>query len=179
MTVTLTPRSGSASSGSTRDEVRKRNTGGSGWKASSLDGASTYTTSRASRRRLRDRAGNQTSTRNLGVADWTVHDGISSSDHRLITCRVNSAVESAARAQPAEEPVRFVTVESTGTNLNVQFSQISRIPWGAPAAVVAERFTDAVATSARMLRVRVVEVTLARIALGLISIGNGGDTAWR
>ncbi|GBP23611.1 Retrovirus-related Pol polyprotein from type-1 retrotransposable element R1 [Eumeta japonica] len=47
------------------------------------------------------------STRNLGVADWKVHDGISSSDHRLITCRVSSTVESAARAQLAEEPVRF------------------------------------------------------------------------
>ncbi|GBP65871.1 Retrovirus-related Pol polyprotein from type-1 retrotransposable element R1 [Eumeta japonica] len=90
------------------------------------------------------------STRNLGVANWRVHDGISSSDHRLITCRVSSAVESAARAQPAEEPVRFRDrgVDWDKFECTIQ-SRIGRIPWGTPAAVVAERFTDAVVTSAR------------------------------
>ncbi|GBP70322.1 Retrovirus-related Pol polyprotein from type-1 retrotransposable element R1 [Eumeta japonica] len=90
------------------------------------------------------------STRNLGVADWKVHDGISSSDHRLITCRVSSAVESAARVQPAEEPVRFHDrgVDWDKFECTIQ-SRIGRIPWGAPAAVVAECFTDAVTTSVR------------------------------
>ncbi|GBP97354.1 Retrovirus-related Pol polyprotein from type-1 retrotransposable element R1 [Eumeta japonica] len=47
------------------------------------------------------------STKNLSVTEWTVNDQACSSDHRLITCRVSGAERSAARAQPADEPVRF------------------------------------------------------------------------
>ncbi|GBP96304.1 Retrovirus-related Pol polyprotein from type-1 retrotransposable element R1 [Eumeta japonica] len=90
------------------------------------------------------------STKNLGVAEWTVNDRASSSDHRLITCRVSGAERSAARAQPADELVRFRdrgidwdTFEST-----IQF-RIGRIPWGASAARVAESFTDVVTETAR------------------------------
>ncbi|GBP65881.1 Retrovirus-related Pol polyprotein from type-1 retrotransposable element R1 [Eumeta japonica] len=47
------------------------------------------------------------STRGVTVQDWRVLDGASSSDHRLITCRVGGAESTVARAEPVEEPVRF------------------------------------------------------------------------
>ncbi|GBP47277.1 hypothetical protein EVAR_38041_1 [Eumeta japonica] len=69
--------------------------------ASSLDEALPSITKRSAVRSW-DRGGESNidltlSTKNLGVARWTVNDRASSSDHRLITCRVSGAEQSAAR----------------------------------------------------------------------------------
>ncbi|GBP63876.1 Retrovirus-related Pol polyprotein from type-1 retrotransposable element R1 [Eumeta japonica] len=71
------------------------------------------------------------STRNLTVAEWTMNDQASSSDHRLITCRVSGAERSAACAQPTDEPMRFRdrVVDWDRFESTIQF-RIDRIPWG-------------------------------------------------
>ncbi|GBP42616.1 Retrovirus-related Pol polyprotein from type-1 retrotransposable element R1 [Eumeta japonica] len=89
-------------------------------------------------------------TRGVIIEDWTMHVGTSSSDHRLIAYRVGGAEKPVARAQPAGEPARFRDRRVDWSEFeSVVYDRIGCIPWGAPAAVVAESFTDVIIRSGR------------------------------
>ena len=88
-------------------------------------------------------------TRNVAIQDWTVNDGASSSDHRLITFQVDPTRKLVHSAEPDEEPVRFRDQGVDWPRFQQAIhEQMGRLDFDKPASFVCKEFTDVIIESA-------------------------------